>query len=143
MHFFYPPDLPISSFKDTISELIKNNQVTVISGDTGSGKTTQLPKICYETLFPMVRLVGCTQPRRVAATTVADRVGEELGSKRDMVGSKIRFHDRTTPGTRIKFMTDGVLLAETRQDPLLKAYDVIIVDEAHERSLNIDFLLAT
>lgn len=141
MHFFYPPDLPISSSKDEISELIKNNQVTVISGDTGSGKTTQLPKICFEALTPLANLVGCTQPRRVAATTVADRVGQELGNNRDMVGSKIRFHDRTTPATRIKFMTDGVLLAETKQDPLLKNYDVIIVDEAHERSLNIDFLL--
>ncbi len=141
MHFFYPPDLPIFSFKEEISALIKTNQVTVISGDTGSGKTTQLPKICLEALSPLANLVGCTQPRRVAATTVADRVGQELGSNRDMVGYKIRFRDRTTPATRIKFMTDGVLLAETRRDPLLKNYDVIIVDEAHERSLNIDFLL--
>ena len=141
MHFFYPPDLPIVSCKEEISALVKNSQVTVISGDTGSGKTTQLPKICLEALAPLANLVGCTQPRRVAATTVAERVGQELGNNRDMVGSKIRFRDRTTPATRIKFMTDGVLLAETKQDPLLENYDVIIVDEAHERSLNIDFLL--
>ncbi|MEE4167169.1 MAG: ATP-dependent RNA helicase HrpA, partial [Desulfocapsaceae bacterium] len=127
--------------REEIAALIRDHQVTVIAGDTGSGKTTQLPKICLETLPQLKNLVGCTQPRRVAATTVADRVAQELGEKRAIVGSKIRFYDKTTSTTKIKFMTDGVLLAETKQDPLLKSYDVIIVDEAHERSLNIDFLL--
>jgi ATP-dependent helicase HrpA len=141
MHFSYPPELPISSSTGEIAELIKNHQVTVIAGDTGSGKTTQLPKICFEALPHISEMIGCTQPRRVAATTVADRVREELGPDRHLVGCKIRFHDQTTQATRIKFMTDGILLAETRQDPQLKKYDVIIVDEAHERSLNIDFLL--
>lgn len=141
MLFSYPPELPISSSTEEIAELIKNHQVTVIAGDTGSGKTTQLPKICFEALPQITGMIGCTQPRRVAATSVADRVREELGPDRHLVGCKIRFHDQTTHTTRIKFMTDGVLLAETRQDPHLKQYDVIIVDEAHERSLNIDFLL--
>jgi len=141
MHFSYPPDLPITSAIGEITDLIKEHQVTVIAGDTGSGKTTQLPKICFEALPHITEKIGCTQPRRVAATSVADRVKEELGSAGHLVGSKIRFHDQTTRDTRIKFMTDGVLLAETRQDRLLKEYDVIIVDEAHERSLNIDFLL--
>ncbi len=141
MHFSYPADLPISSSLDEIADIIKNHQVTIIAGDTGSGKTTQLPKLCLESLHHIKKMIGCTQPRRVAATTVAQRVGEELGTQSHLVGSKIRFHDHTTRDTRIKFMTDGVLLAETKQDPELKHYDVIIVDEAHERSLNIDFLL--
>ncbi len=141
MHFFYPPSLPISSCLDELRGLIETHQVVVVAGETGSGKTTQLPKLCLELFQDSRGLIGCTQPRRIAATSVAARVGEELGGQRQLVGSKIRFHDRTGPETRIKFMTDGVLLAETRNDPLLKQYKVVIVDEAHERNLNIDFLL--
>lgn len=140
MKFFYPPNLPISERKDDIIEAVLQNQVTIISGDTGSGKTTQLPKMCFEGLGDPNLLIGCTQPRRIAASSVAMRVAEELNNS-DMVGYKIRFHDHTSEKTRIKFMTDGVLLAESRQDRLLTKYGVIIIDEAHERSLNIDFLL--
>ncbi len=141
MHFFYPDNLPISNHKDAIIDAIIEHQVVVIAGDTGSGKTTQLPKMCLEALPDNELLIGCTQPRRIAASTVANRVAEELGAVGDTVGYKIRFHDYTTPKTKIKFMTDGVLLAETRNDRLLSQYGVLIVDEAHERSLNIDFLL--
>ena len=141
MKIFYPDNLPIINHKDTIIDSIVRNQVVVIAGDTGSGKTTQLPKMCLEALPENDLLIGCTQPRRIAASTVATRVAEELGKAGDTVGYKIRFHDYTTPATKIKFMTDGVLLAETRQDRLLSQYGVLIVDEAHERSLNIDFLL--
>ena len=141
MNFFYPDNLPITDHKDTIIDNIIRHQVVVIAGDTGSGKTTQLPKMCLEALPDNELLIGCTQPRRIAASTVAARVAEELGETGDTVGYKIRFHDYTTPATKIKFMTDGVLLAETRHDRLLSQYGVIIVDEAHERSLNIDFLL--
>jgi ATP-dependent helicase HrpA len=141
MTFFYPENLPITSHKDAIIEKIIRHQVIVIAGDTGSGKTTQLPKMCLEALPENNLLIGCTQPRRIAASTVAARVADELGGAGEMVGYKIRFHDYTTPSTKIKFMTDGVLLAETRHDRLLTQYGVIIVDEAHERSLNIDFLL--
>lgn len=140
MKYFYPEDLPITGHKDEIIETILNHQVVIISGDTGSGKTTQLPKMCFEAFGDRDLLIGCTQPRRIAASTVADRVTEELGGS-DLVGYKIRFHDHTTEKTRIKFMTDGVLLAESRQDRLLSRYGVIIIDEAHERSLNIDCLL--
>ncbi len=139
--FFYPPSLPITAYLSELRELIAQNQVVVIAGETGSGKTTQLPKVCLELFFKSGGLIGCTQPRRIAATSVADRVAEELGASGSLVGSKIRFYDRTSPDTRIKFMTDGVLLAETRNDPRLSKYAVIIVDEAHERNLNIDFLL--
>ncbi len=140
MKISYPSNLPISERKNDIIEAILQHQVTIISGDTGSGKTTQLPKMCLEGLGNPELLIGCTQPRRIAASSVALRVAEELKNP-DMVGYKIRFHDHTTVKTRIKFMTDGVLLAESRQDRLLSKYGVIIVDEAHERSLNIDFLL--
>jgi ATP-dependent helicase HrpA len=136
----YPPELPISSNKDAIVAAIRQNRVLVIAGDTGSGKTTQIPKMCLEAGRGQSKLIGCTQPRRIAAVAVAERVAEEI-SAAAMVGFKIRFHDRTGPDTRIKFMTDGVLLAETRQDRNLRRYDTIIIDEAHERSLNIDFLL--
>jgi ATP-dependent helicase HrpA len=136
------PDLPITAEKERIIELIQASQVIVIAGDTGSGKTTQLPKMCLEAGLGSKKIIGCTQPRRIAATTVAARVQEELGSRgRELVGWKIRFRNQTTRKTRIKFMTDGVLLAEAQHDPLLRAYEIIIIDEAHERSLNIDFLL--
>ncbi len=141
MHFFYPPSLPISGSLGQLRDAVTNHQVVVVAGETGSGKTTQLPKLCLELFHQGAGMIGCTQPRRIAATSVAARVAEELGEFHGVVGSKIRFHDRTTEETRIKFMTDGVLLAETRNDPQLRNYQVIIVDEAHERNLNIDFLL--
>jgi len=141
MNIFYPENLPITSHKTDIIEAIKKHRVIIVSGDTGSGKTTQIAKMCLETFQDSKLLIGCTQPRRIAASTVAGRVSEELGSLGSLVGYKIRFHDHTSPSTRIKFMTDGVLLAETRNDPDLRKYGVLIIDEAHERSLNIDFLL--
>ncbi|MBU0945921.1 MAG: ATP-dependent RNA helicase HrpA [Proteobacteria bacterium] len=141
MELHYPTELPIVSYRESFLELFKEHQIIIISGETGSGKTTQLPKFCLESSPDSTLLIGCTQPRRVAATSVASRVSEELKQHADLVGYKIRFQDKTSKTTRIKFMTDGVLLAETRQDPLLRRYGVIIIDEAHERSLNIDFLL--
>ncbi|HBT96436.1 MAG TPA: ATP-dependent RNA helicase HrpA, partial [Desulfobulbaceae bacterium] len=136
-----PDSLPILAEKAKLQTAIREHQVVVVAGDTGSGKTTQLPQFCLE-LFPDGKsLIGCAQPRRVAAATVAARVRDELGERGFRVGYKIRFQDYTSPLTRIKFMTDGVLLAEIRSDPLLSRYRVIIIDEAHERSLNIDFLL--
>lgn len=140
MQVSYPPDLPISGKKDKIIEAIHTHQVVVVAGDTGSGKTTQIPKMCLDAGRGKKQLIGCTQPRRIAAISVAERVAEELRSK-ELVGYKIRFRDDTSRKTRIKFMTDGILLAETRNDMELKQYDTIIIDEAHERSLNIDFLL--
>lgn len=137
----YPSHLPVVAEREKILETIKKNSVTIIAGDTGSGKTTQLPKICLEAGRGKNKLIGCTQPRRIAATSVASRVSEELGTLNYLAGYKIRFSDHTGPGTRIKFMTDGILLAEARSDHLLSAYDTLIIDEAHERSLNIDFLL--
>lgn len=141
MQLNYPTDLPIVSYRESFLELLQNHQVIIVSGETGSGKTTQLPKFCLEYFPDESFFIGCTQPRRVAATSVTSRVATELATHRDLVAYKIRFHDKTNKNTRIKFMTDGVLLAETRKDPLLKKYGVIIIDEAHERSLNIDFLL--
>ena len=141
MQLNYPADLPIVSYRESFLELLQNHQVIIVSGETGSGKTTQLPKFCLEYFPNDSFLIGCTQPRRVAATSVSSRVATELAPHKNLVGYKIRFHDKTDKNTRIKFMTDGVLLAETRNDPLLKKYGVIIIDEAHERSLNIDFLL--
>ncbi len=140
MHLSYPPALPVSERRDDIVAAIRAHQVLIVLGDTGSGKTTQLPKMCLEAGRGAQGLIGCTQPRRIAAISVADRVAEELHAP-DQVGYKIRFHDQTSKQTLIKFMTDGVLLAETRQDRQLRQYDTLIVDEAHERSLNIDFLL--
>ncbi|WP_310600264.1 ATP-dependent RNA helicase HrpA [Desulfobulbus sp.] len=140
MQLSYPPELPVSERRDALVAAIRDHRVLIVVGDTGSGKTTQLPKMCIEAGRGANGMIGCTQPRRIAALSVADRVAEEVGAP-DKVGVKIRFHDRTTEATLIKFMTDGVLLAETRQDPHLRQYDTLIVDEAHERSLNIDFLL--
>ena len=138
----YPDELPIVAHRDEIINAIAECNVVIISGDTGSGKTTQLPKMCLEAGRGQKRMIGCTQPRRIAAITVADRVAQELGTEYShLVGHKIRFQDRTTKSTKIKFMTDGILLAETRSDHGLHAYDTLIIDEAHERSLNIDFLL--
>ncbi|WP_301115342.1 ATP-dependent RNA helicase HrpA [Pusillimonas sp. (ex Stolz et al. 2005)] len=138
----YPEDLPVSARRDDIAAAIGQHQVIIVSGETGSGKTTQLPKICLELGRGQNGLIAHTQPRRLAATSVARRVAEELGSELgDWVGYQIRFSDRSGAGTAIKLMTDGILLAESQRDPLLRRYDTIIIDEAHERSLNIDFLL--
>ena len=125
---------------DEIVAAIAGNRCLVLIGDTGSGKTTQLPRMCLDAGRGQAGMIGCTQPRRIAALSVADRVAEESGTPAK-IGCKIRFHDQTSRDTLIKFMTDGVLLAETRADPELLQYDTIILDEAHERSLNIDFLL--
>lgn len=140
MQLSYPPELPITQLKDRIVEAVAGHRVVVIAGDTGSGKTTQIPKMCIEAGRGKKGLIGCTQPRRIAAVSVSQRVAEETGDS-GAVGYKIRFRDRTSSRTRIKFMTDGVLLAETAGDRSLKQYDTVIIDEAHERSLNIDFLL--
>ncbi|KAA0919596.1 ATP-dependent RNA helicase HrpA [Dietzia sp. ANT_WB102] len=138
----YPENLPVSVRKDEIAEAIRDSQVVVIAGETGSGKTTQIPKICLELGRGVKGMIGHTQPRRLAARSVADRIADELGVEiGGPVGSAVRFDDRTSPETAVKLMTDGVLLAEIRRDRLLRAYDTIIIDEAHERSLNIDFLL--
>ncbi len=139
----YPDGLPIVAQKEKIIKAINGHQVIIVSGDTGSGKTTQLPKMCLEAGRGIQRIIGCTQPRRLAATAMAARLAEELepAGCSGLVGHKIRFQDRTSSRTRIKFMTDGILLAETRQQKKLVAYDTLIIDEAHERSLNIDFLL--
>ncbi len=135
-------ELPIFAKKDEIIEAIARHPVIVVSGETGSGKTTQLPKYCLAAGRGIDGLIGCTQPRRIAATTVSRRIAEELGQEPGQaVGYKIRFKDRTDKDTYIKLMTDGILLAETQGDRYLSAYDTIIVDEAHERSLNIDFIL--
>lgn len=141
MNLDYPDDLPVVAEKEAIISAIRDNQVVIVAGETGSGKTTQLPKMCLEALPSASLRIGCTQPRRIAASSVAARVAEELGALQHLVGYKIRFQDTTAKTTRIKFMTDGVLLAETRTDKLLSQYGVLIIDEAHERSLNIDFLL--
>ncbi len=142
MTFVTPETLPVAAYKDIIQAHLIEHQTVIVSGDTGCGKTTQLPKYCLELAPDSGLTIGCTQPRRIAAMSVSERVSEELGPDKGFkVGYKIRFRDRTNKTTRIKFMTDGVLLAETRHDPLLRNYSVIIIDEAHERSLNIDFLL--
>ena len=138
----YPSSLPIVSKKNLIIDAIKKHRIIIISGETGSGKTTQIPKFCIEAGRGIRGMIGCTQPRRIAATTVSRRIAEELGENiGHSVGYKIRFKDRTDESTFIKIMTDGILLAETQTDPYLNAYDTVIVDEAHERSLNIDFVL--
>ncbi len=136
------PGLPVSARADEIVKAIRENQVVVISGETGSGKTTQLPKLCLMAGRGTKGLIGHTQPRRIAATSVAKRIAEELHTEPgEVVGYKIRFTDHTSPGATIKLMTDGILLAETQSDRMLRAYDTLIIDEAHERSINIDFLL--
>ena len=138
----YPPDLPISARREEIVAAIRDHPVVVIAGETGSGKTTQIPKMCLEAGLGIEAMVGCTQPRRVAALSISKRIAEELGvSWGREVGCKIRFDDRSGPETYLKLMTDGILLAETQGDPLLTDYNALIIDEAHERSLNIDFLL--
>ncbi|MCK9398351.1 MAG: ATP-dependent RNA helicase HrpA, partial [Methylobacter sp.] len=136
------PDLPVTGKKDDIAKLIQDNQVVIVCGETGSGKTTQLPKICLSIGRGAAGFIGHTQPRRIAARTVADRIAEELGEPMGKsVGYKIRFNDKTHAESLVKLMTDGILLAESQNDPYLNQYDTIIIDEAHERSLNIDFLI--
>ncbi|AZM54191.1 ATP-dependent RNA helicase HrpA [Streptomyces sp. WAC 01529] len=139
----YPEQLPVSQKKDDIAEAIRDHQVVIVAGETGSGKTTQIPKICLELGRGVRGMIGHTQPRRIAARTVAERVAEEMDTPLgEAVGWKVRFTDQVNPdGTFIKLMTDGILLAEIQTDRELRAYDTIIIDEAHERSLNIDFLL--
>jgi ATP-dependent helicase HrpA len=138
----YNDALPILSKKNDIIDSISNNPVVIISGETGSGKTTQIPKFCLAAGCGIDGKIGCTQPRRIAAMTVSKRIAEEFGEALGKsVGYKIRFKDKTSPNAFIKIMTDGILLAETQNDPYLTEYDTIIVDEAHERSLNIDFIL--
>ncbi|RXZ45889.1 ATP-dependent RNA helicase HrpA, partial [Agromyces binzhouensis] len=135
----YPADLPVSGRRDDIARAIRDHQVVIVAGATGSGKTTQLPKICLELGRESI---AHTQPRRIAARTIAERVSEELGVELgDLVGYQVRFTDRASEATRIKVMTDGILLNEIHRDRDLRRYDTIIIDEAHERSLNIDFLL--
>ncbi|GAA0857486.1 ATP-dependent RNA helicase HrpA [Aliiglaciecola litoralis] len=136
------PDLPVTEHRQEISEAIKNNQVVIIAGETGSGKTTQIPKICMELGRGVDGLIGHTQPRRLAARTVAGRIAEELDSSLGkLVGYKVRFTDQVSDESYIKLMTDGILLAEFQTDRFLNQYDTLIIDEAHERSLNIDFIL--
>ncbi|OXJ36005.1 ATP-dependent RNA helicase HrpA [Burkholderia sp. HI2714] len=142
----YPESLPVSGKRDEIARAIAGHQVVIVCGETGSGKTTQLPKICLDLGRGLgaggTGLIGHTQPRRLAASSTGRRIAEELGTPfGEVVGYKVRFTDNLAPGASVKLMTDGILLAETQTDPLLKAYDTLIIDEAHERSLNIDFLL--
>ncbi len=139
----YPDELPVSSRRDDIAAAIRDHQVVIVAGETGSGKTTQLPKICLEAGRGRDgRVIGHTQPRRIAARTVAERIAEELGVQLgEHVGYKVRFTDRSSDRTSVKVMTDGILLAEIQRDRELRDYDTIIIDEAHERSLNIDFIL--
>src|SRR4051794_18333000 len=134
-----PPELPVSAARDEIARAIRDNQVVIVAGATGSGKTTQLPKICLE--LGRTRIAH-TQPRRIAARTIAERVAEELQVPLGTtVGYKVRFTDKVSEDTRIALMTDGILLNEIHRDRLLRRYDTIIIDEAHERSLNVDFLI--
>ena len=138
----YPEDLPVSARREEISRAIDRHQVVIVSGETGAGKTTQLPKICLELGRGLDKMIGHTQPRRLAASSVARRIADELKTPLgEWVGYQVRFQDRSSAVTAIKLMTDGILLAESQRDPLLRRYDTIIIDEAHERSLNIDFLL--
>jgi ATP-dependent helicase HrpA len=138
----FPEELPVSGKREDIANALIANQVVIVCGETGSGKTTQLPKICLEVGRGSTGMIGHTQPRRIAASSTAKRIAQELGSPLgEHVGYKVRFTDTLNEGACVKLMTDGILLAETQTDPLLRQYDTIIIDEAHERSLNIDFLL--
>ncbi|MBK1720401.1 ATP-dependent RNA helicase HrpA [Thiocystis violacea] len=138
----YPPELPVSERRAEVAELIERHQVIVLCGETGSGKSTQLPKLCLDLGRGLAGRIGHTQPRRIAARSLASRIAQELGTETgELVGYKMRFHDRVRPETAIKLMTDGILLAEIQRDRLLSEYDTLIIDEAHERGLNIDFLL--
>jgi ATP-dependent helicase HrpA len=138
----YPEELPVSQRRADIAAAIRDHQVVIVAGETGSGKTTQLPKICLELGRGITGQIGHTQPRRIAARTVAERIAEELGTQLgDIVGYKVRFTDRSGEATAVKLMTDGILLAEIGTDRNLHRYDTLIIDEAHERSLNIDFIL--
>jgi ATP-dependent helicase HrpA len=138
----YPADLPVVARREELAQAIERHQVIIVCGETGSGKTTQLPKICLSIGRGVHGVIGHTQPRRVAARSVAARIAQELKSELGgLVGYKVRFNDKVSPDSAIKLMTDGILLAEIHSDPLLKQYDTLIIDEAHERSLNIDFLL--
>jgi ATP-dependent helicase HrpA len=138
----YPPELPVSQRRDDIAAAIRDHQVVIVAGETGSGKTTQLPKICLELGRGIAGQIGHTQPRRIAARTVAERIAEELKTDLgDVVGYKVRFTDKSGDNTAVKLMTDGILLAEIGSDRNLHRYDTLIIDEAHERSLNIDFIL--
>ena len=138
----FDPALPITAHRAEILRALERHQVVIVAGETGSGKTTQLPKLCLEAGRGSRGLIGCTQPRRIAARAMAERVSEELGCELgSVVGYQVRFRERSSPDGYIKFMTDGILLAETAHDRYLRAYDTLIIDEAHERSLNIDFLL--
>src|SRR6185436_152713 len=152
----YPPDLPITARRDDLLAAIRDHQVVVVAGETGSGKSTQLPKLCLEIGRGVEGVIGHTQPRRVAARTIAERVAEELGSTiggdasraspraSEPVGTvaySVRFDDRVRDGTLVRVMTDGILLAELHRDRDLRRYDTLIIDEAHERSLNVDFIL--
>ena len=139
----YPAELPVSAARDEIASAVKRSQVVIVSGQTGSGKTTQLPKILLELgRGTHGKQIVHTQPRRIAARTVAERIASEMGVKLgDEVGYQVRFTDESSPGTRLRVVTDGILLAQIQRDPKLTRYDTIIIDEAHERSLNIDFLL--
>ena len=145
----FPESLPVSGRREEIARALALHQVIIVCGETGSGKTTQLPKIALTLGRGRAgspqgagKLIGHTQPRRIAASSVAKRIAQELNTPLgEVVGFKVRFQDRLSPSASVKLMTDGILLAETQSDPLLRAYDTIIIDEAHERSLNIDFLL--
>src|SRR5487761_1318872 len=138
----YPAELPVSQRKDEIAAAIRDHQVVIVAGETGSGKTTQLPKICLELGRGTAGQIGHTQPRRIAARTVAERIAAELGTERGgLIGYKVRFNDTSSDSTRVKVMTDGILLAELQRDRELRRYDTLIIDEAHERSLNVDFIL--
>ena len=143
MKFEYPSQLPVSAARSDIAEAVKSSQVVIVSGQTGSGKTTQLPKILLELgRGSHGRQIVHTQPRRLAARTVAERIAAEMGVRLgDEVGYQVRFTDESSPKTRLRVVTDGILLAQIQRDPKLMQYDTIVIDEAHERSLNIDFLL--
>ena len=142
LNLTYDNDLPIVQRREEIADLIRNNQVAVVCGETGSGKSTQLPKICLEIGRHTVGMIGHTQPRRIAARSIAARIADELNTPLgQVVGYEVRFDRKVSPLTLIKLMTDGILLAESQSDKNFRKYGTIIIDEAHERSLNIDFLL--